>query len=516
MDYTLEVFFGYPLFYGRDLLLISRAFAGAVVIICLVPLRLLADPFDLIGAGSRVSALAGGGTALIDGPAAAFYNPAALTVRDDFVLGAAYSGMVSHIHARVTDYGTLGNIGWFQKTDLKGNVDPAATRSAINNAMAKTTKGSDLSGLTMMASLPLRRLIPALDREITLGAVVFMTANQVHGVTPNDPDFAWLGSRLHRLMVVFSAGVELWPKHISLGAGVIVLADISGNVHSMAPVATFDPAHPDNPIPPPVSVSTFSERLKIDVTPIVGLLIRATHWLSIGLSYRGQMNLDLNFNVDAGVTFNVGGKNIVASIPYHLRSNLLYLPHEFTLGLAAFPLKWLTITADFTVAFTKNFGSLLPVTRFTIDPSVIGPNGELLPLKDLGNFRAQEDSPLHVRTRNTYIPKIGFEFHPIAPLTLSMGYSWHPSPLMPDQAYQDMLLDSNVHLLGLGVGIDIKDPKGILRRPFNISAYFNTMILDPRYNHIGRVDTKGNPIGRGVVKSSGYSMGGGLSVKVRF
>lgn len=498
----------------------------AVAVAALAALALLArpaaaNPFDFLGVGSVNAALAGSGSASIGGAAAAFLNPAALTLRPDCDLDLAYSAMVPSFRADLVDPGSLGNLRPFQRFDAAGAFDAAATRAALEHAVSGATDVGRLDGFTVMGTLPFRRVIPGLGREVTLGAVLFLPGTgsevvRVEGVTPDDPVWPWLGSRLHRLMAAVSAGAELWPGRVSVGAGALVLADIAGSVESVAPIAVFNPADPEHPAAPAPSVATFRQHLATDAAPVVGVLVRPADFLSVGLSYRGEMDLSLDFDVQAGVFFDLGGVPIQAELPYHLRAHFFHLPAEMTVAASGRPWPWMRLDADLTVAFTRPLGSHLPITEFTLDPSAVGPDGELVALSSLGSFRATSAPAPRVRARTIAIPRVGVEARPLPWLAVLAGYAYHPSPFVADQAYANMTLDSGFHRLGLGLAADLPDPTGTFRRPLHLSAHVAAVVLNRRFHRVGRLDATGSPVAAGVVRTSGLGLGGGVTLGFRF
>jgi len=480
-----------------------------------------ANPFDWLGAGSGTAAQAGAGAASSTGPAATFLNPAALTLEPDCAFDLGYSVMVPRFRAEPTDLGSLGNLRPYQRFDASRAFDEPATREALREAFRDAAGVGRLDGFFVMGSFPFRRAIRGLGREVTLGALVFLPGAgtevvRVEGATPNDPVMPWLGSRLHRLMAVVSAGVELWPKRIAIGAGMMVLADIAGFVESVAPISVFNPKDPDHPPPPATSVATFRQRLATDVSPVVGLLVRPLDSLSLGVVYRGPMDLSLDFDVKAGVYFDLGGVPIQADIPYRLRAHFFYLPAELTFAVSGRPWTFLAVNADLTVGFTSSLGSHLPVTEFTLDPSAVGPNGELTALASLGHFRASTEPPLRVWTRNIVSPRVGVEVRPIRSLAVLAGYAYHPSPFAADQRYANMIMDSGYHRIAFGVAADLADPTGTFRRPLHLGAHFSAILLNQRYNRVGRADEAGDRIAAGVVRTSGYALGGGVTAGFRF
>lgn len=484
-----------------------------VIMACSMRLLVMAQPLDILGTDSISAGMAGAGHSSTGGPNAAWLNPAALTLDDSFAIGISWSAIFPHYNAEIANWGSLGQIPSYAKQGI-GGFDEAATKTFIAQSAEDAADVGWMSGITLAGSFPLRRFVPSIGREVTFGGLVMLPGSgaeivQIDGVGPDSFTMPYLGSRLKRLVAALSLGVEVLPSTLAFGAGVSLLADISGSVVSSTPIAIFDRNHPNAPAPPTMSVASFHQTLSTDIAPIVGAIYRPLEWLTIGASWRGEMTLSLDFDVRAGVYFDLGGVPIQADIPFHLRGGYFYIPGTLTLSIAARPHEMVVLYGDLTYAFTSDFSEHLPVTSFTVDPSAIGKNGELLALSKLGNFRVTDSPPVHADTRDTLIPRIGLEFKPVSWTNIRAGYSYHPSPLETDQGYRNMLLDAGFHQMGLGVSFDV-DTADVLTRPFTIAAHGQALVLNHRYNLVG---VEGG--GAGVVKTYGYALGAGVSIVLR-
>lgn len=490
------------------------------VFFCLKPYSAIANPFEFVGASAKSQSLASSGSASSSDGFAVFSNPSALTLDDDGILSFGYVFIFPRLDAQIVDFGSLGNLQPYQVFS-GSELDEAATKANLEQAFSRASDTRSLKAMTLFAKVPFKRLLRRLEREVTLGLLVFFpdsgsTIVNVEGSTSNQPIFVWAGSRLQRLMVVSSLGIELWRKVISIGAGVVVLADIGGSTYSGTPISIFDPNNKENPPPPKPSTASFSQSLSTDVAPIVSILVTPSKWLRFAISYRGQTDLSLDFDGKAQVSFNLGSLPIEAEIPYKLRANFLYIPAELLFALSFKPLKNLQVFLDTSLLFTRSYKSHLPVTTFSLDKQAIGENGELISLRKLGYFRAMEEGEVPARTRNVVVTRVGIEYAPLKNLFLRLGYAFEPSPLEPDQRYTNMLLDSGFHRFGAGVQVDIKDPMKVFPKPFYVAGSLTGLILNKRYNRVGRLDEKGEYVARGVVKTEGFAVGGAVEAGFRF
>lgn len=472
------------------------------------------QPLDTIGANSLISASAGAGRAVEKGPIASFYNPASLTLEKDFCVEVTYTTLFPRYIASITDFGSLGRIEAFQKMSATG-FDVEATKHFIINSAKQATEKRFSAGLMFSGTMPFKRIITVLDREVTFGGLIFLPGSgsklvEVEGQTPTSFVLPWLGTRDEHLIAALSMGVEIIPEKLAVGAGVIILADISGSVISSTPIAVFNPSKPNNPPPPEPAIASFHQSLSTDIAPVIGALFRPASWLLVGASFRGEMALSLDFAVKAGVYFDLGGTPIQAEIPFKLQGQYFYMPSEVTLSLSAKPHERITLLGDLTYAFTSTLEDHLPVTRFTIDQSAIGSSGEILALSNLGFFRTNQTPPIAADTRDIVIPRIGLEWAFQDWAKVRLGYAYHPSPLSPNQLYKNMLLDSGYHKIGFGISGNVTFGK-IFRSPTTIAIHGNAMLLNRRYNQVG-VEGKG----KGIIKTSGHALGTGISITMRF
>lgn len=483
-------------------------FIKALIWLCLLfPARLLADPFDLAPPSAEISGLAGCVAARDIGSPATYYNPAALGRLNDYSTIAGYAIWSPRLHDRVIAYGSLGNM-----ENLRG-TDPAATRNVVDQAFRKATNINRIGNIYFAQSIPLKRIFTGLDRGITIGILVSLPGSgfsvvNLAGQSPDTPQWPYFGPNDQRMMVAASIGVEAVKKHLFVGAGAMILADISGMTLSSTPIALFDPKHPDNPPPPAASTAVFHQNLSLDVAPVIGILYRTSRWADVALTYHGEMSLDLDFDAKARLDMNLGTP-MDATLPYNLKSSFFYLPRRVTAAAVFHPVTGLDISVDVTYAFTRDYKDHLPITVFTLDKSVVGPNGELKNLQSFGHLRAVYKPLPKVRTRDTVIPRVGitYAFKRIG-LRLMSGYAYLPSPISPAQGYNNLLLSAGLHQAGLGVGY--KWGLGN-RSSITLDGALNIGVFNTRYNEVGNGDDA-----RGVVKTSGWTIGGGVSLKTRY
>ncbi|MBM4387063.1 MAG: hypothetical protein FJ088_04950, partial [Deltaproteobacteria bacterium] len=355
----------------------------------------------------------------------------------------------------------------------------------------------------------------------SLGGVIFFPDNatsivKIEGLTPDDPTFPVFGRRLQRLVAMFGLGVEIIPGALSIGAGLTILSDITGSVESLAPISVFNPDNPDNPPPPQPSSAVFKQDLDTETAFNFGALFSPAEWLSLAVVRRGGMTLNLDFDVEAGISINFGSP-MDAMIPYTLQSNFFYIPEQYVFGAKFMPFKTQAIMLDIAWMRTGNLEDNLPITKFHIKEEALGGDGQVRSLENIGKFRVTNEVMPEVKTRDIIVPRIGIEQKLLGGmLDLRAGYSYHQSPFESNQGYENFLLDNSFHSLTFGAGLNFKDPSGIFPKPLTFSLHFQTLILNPHYNRVGKSGANGNYIGKGVVETGGYFIGGGATLTMRF
>ena len=492
-----------------------RIAASLFVSLCLLAgLAAPAGSHDLMPPGSRGAALGGAMAANCESGYAAWYNPALLTLSNEFKFSLQYSALFPRTNSRVEKYGSLGFIPYMQDYDADGRLSYAKTRLRIDHLFGEEAQPQTLDGFDVQLLLPLKRMIPRFPVRVGFGAMIFAPCAgscivKVNAHTSDQPFYPVFGTRSQRLHVLFGIGIEVLEDVLSIGAAVSILADMSGNVGSLTPISTFDPDSPEEKQPGP-SKATFSQDLGTSATPIFGALVRPVDALRIGAYYRFAQRLGLQFEVDAGVAVDMGFP-LESQMPYTLESSFFYVPASTGLGIGATIADRLLITGQVDWVFWSGVADNINISDFDVNPEVINDDGGLTTMEEYGDFRVRQLPPPHIKARDIIVPRVAAEYAFMRGYTrLRLGWAYTPSALEPDQEFGNLLLDNSYHTVSSGLGMALADPLGYMELPVLIDLHFLVSILQPRYQRVGLRDPVAGYHAKGLVKTDGYFFGFGL------
>jgi long-subunit fatty acid transport protein len=479
-----------------------------------------AGAYDFLLPSSRGAAMGGAMAASSDDAFALWYNPALIACVDEHRVGLDYGLLDPRIRAEVEQYGSLGKIPSLRFSDAQGQWSQELSRAAIDRAFGEDAIPEMLHGFSLHMLFPIHRIIRKLPVRVGLAGTLFVPCGgtcvvKVQAHTPDQPFFPIMGSRTQRLRLMLGLGLELIRNWWTIGLSVSAFTSMTGEVSSKTPVSTYDPDRPEEN-QPEASTATFKQELGTTVTPMIGTVVTPLKQLRIGAYYRFAEKLDMDFDVNAGVSLNVGYA-IESEMIYFLESDFFYVPAAVGLALAATPIKSLHIAVQADYVFWSDVTDTMSVSHFDVEPEALNESGGLETMEEYGNFRVRSLPPPRIKVRDIITPKIGVEYSPIRLLKIRLGYSYTPSALEPDQEYENMLLDNSYHTVGLGLGFAFYLKSKALETPFlhlDLSGQF--LILQPRYNKVGVNDPEGGYHARGVVRTSGYLWGLGSQFTFRF
>jgi long-chain fatty acid transport protein len=210
---------------------------------------------DRFGFGIRSGAMAGTGTAYSDDYESVYTNPA----------GIAFSP-----HRRLT----IGYVAGDYLVSLDG-----AKRDI-----------SPSNGLILGADLPLP-LGGALKDRLAIGFGFYLPTGVVNRASqpyPDLPSLPLLDSNTQTVSVMICGGIRLAP-HLSIGAGVLALAALTGAIH----IDTDGNGH---------IVSQSEEQLVTDFAPIAGVRFDPTERIHLGAVFRGRSQSTYNIRIDSKLT----------------------------------------------------------------------------------------------------------------------------------------------------------------------------------------------------------------------
>lgn len=339
----------------------------------------LASAPELFGLGPRPGALAGAGVADGDGWDQAYTNPAGL------------------VDARRRNL-CIGYLGARYQLSLDGSPRDVAPSS----------------GVLLGAVLP----IPfggVLRDRVALGLGFYFPTDFVtraRAPYPEAPRLPLYDDRTQVVSVLVSAGFHLHER-VDVGVGVLALAALVGRI-----VIASDPAGN--------ATTSSTQELVARMSPIVGMRVRATPWLRLGLAYRAESKAE--FDVDIVPSL---GNRLPLQIPVlSVRGVAQYDPHQLH-SEAAFT--WRRTTFFVGLGWKHWAAYPRPVDNATLGAEPQPPTA----LHDSATFRIAVEATLALEHGLSLVGRA--------------GYAFESSPA--DPSTQSVYVDAARNLFGLGGGI---------------------------------------------------------------
>lgn len=345
---------------------------------------------EVVGLGSRESALAGASTARAGDFSAAHYNPAGLA-------------------AVRSPEATVGLVGF-----------GSTLTATLGDGTRRTMEIADPLLLLVGGATPLPLGGPLAERLYVGIALAIPPAGLVRVIAeaPDAPQFALYNNRTQRLVVLPALAARLGP--VSLGVGVNYLAGLAGRV-SGAP-------GPDRALEARVD-----EAIGARAAVHVGLRARATRALTLGIVYRQE------FSVPFATTANtrVAGQPIDLDV----RAQALFTPHTLVAG-GALALPWWRVVLSLDVGWAHWSAWRGP---FVAVESALPLVGDIVAPPP--RVRADDTAIVRGGLEWTAVERR------FTKLQLRGGYGFESRAVSPAQPGVTNLLDGHKHRLAAGMGI---------------------------------------------------------------
>lgn len=366
-----------------------------------------ADPLDDFGFGGAAAATAGARTATAVGPEAAHYNPAGVALGDDpaVMLGWGHGSMLLEINGRDAEV-----------LDARGTAMGLAVPVRISDTW---TLGAGIALYLPDQFLARVQLIPS-----------------------TEPHFVLLDNDPHRAVVEPVAAAAYGDK-VGFGVGASVFADARSRK------LTFDVGVVAGE---KVGEAELDIELPVRLAPLVGLWLRPHPRVRAGLTYRGELSLDLDLDILTNV--EVAGV-VTGDVLVSIRATNYFTPMRLGGGIAVDVLPQLTLSGDLTWS------------RWSTYPAP----------SDLAVLIALDLTPPLVSTglpapafTDTVTGRLGLELRrpgKHTDLAVRAGGAWMPSPV-PAQTGLTSYADGDRLLLSTGVGVRLADWAPILTRPIDL------------------------------------------------
>ena len=343
---------------------------------------------------------------------------------DEFGFGARAAGMGGAMTGLASDwtatyYNPAGlinskhvNVGFgFQYADYALDFKSGGG-SQVDN---QTNRVAALSAFTAggSSSIP----IDEPDRIAFGIGLLFPTRSvtDIDETTPtSQPEWIMYGNHQDRLQILPAVAVKVFDwLYIGGGLTIFAVADGATNITLSSSAVQTE----------------FVLKLKPDIGGLVGVFVQPVDWLSFGLCYRTEREFKLTFNA------NVSALGI--QTPLLIQALDYFTPHQVSVGSAIDLGEYAILALDITYLNYSAFREPFVVASSTTLP---------VPLNAEASFH------------DTVIPRIGVEVTPVPWLALRGGYFFRMSPVGSQRNTMFNLVDSDEHVLSLGVGLEYKGP----------------------------------------------------------
>ncbi len=473
---------------------------------------------DLFGLGSRNAALAGSVSAVCDDGNAAWYNPALLATTNRGGLAVSYLTVFPEVDAAVTNYGSLGRVPAYQQVGPEGGLSGAETRAWLDALYGGAADLDRFAGVGVSFAVRFQTLFPELPFALVLGGGTLVpdggrSLASFTAQTADQPFFPSWNTPFNQLSMNLGLGAEVWPGHLWLGAGLSVHSRVEGGVVTLNPIASYDEDHPEKNPPTPSAAATEQE-LGLTAAPTAGLAFQPAPWGRLALVYHAEEKTTIELGATATMELDLG-EPLRMEVPYVMSGTFAYRPHRVVGGLAWLHGERLTVSAEVELGLWSRFADHLQILTMKVSEGALAEDSTLF-LEDLGGrVRVASEAVPEVRLRNTWTPRVGVEYRFAFGLDLRAGYSYRMSPLTEDQGHLNMLMDNNWHAAAAGVGYRFwRSHEGT--GELAVSAHFQGLFLEPRYQAVGKGDADGSSLAAGWVHTEGFMMGFGVEVSSRF
>lgn len=389
--------------------------ALVLLVLLLAPMRARASTFDTYGFGSRGLALGGAQTADAQDFTATFYNPALLVNRQKINVG----------------FGVF-----YEKPNLTVTPDDPS-------AQLKVANPPDFASYSLGLVYPFAGKV---QNKVALGLGISLPVHhliRVQGVEPTTTSWYLYESSPDRVQIF--AGLSVKPvEWFSFGVGAQFLSDFGGDIEFNIDLFNKRFARRD-----------LTSELITKGAPVAGLAFTPLPNLTVGLSYRSSLELDLDLPTNI-VLGDLG------TLFLDVRSTTFYTPHEVTLGVKFDPTEELTLTGD--LEYARWSAAPNPAVRVKVRL-----NGDLVKGLGLDQALALDSQDAPPGFEDILIPRLGVEYRPSVRFAARGGYFFRPTPV-PLQNGLSNILDGSTHAFSAGLGVKFDDPLEILADPVEVDV----------------------------------------------
>lgn len=394
----------------------QRSILGCILLgwLIVLPTKTWAGMPEVSGLGIRAQSMAGMGVALDNDPSASYYNPAGLV------------GLYFH-----NDIGM--NLGLGVSTfDLKATAEHSI-RGRYTPGDLRSATFIDLGfGLDLGRSF--RDWLGG--RSLVVGASVLIPTDSLYWWRlqfPEEERHPFYYDDIHRLVAVVGAGLEV-NSWLSIGMSANILLKLETNSEGPVYVDPDDLQAILSGLGRNASEDYIvvegdiaeDQKTKLAVSPIVGIQVRPTEYLTLGLTYHRELYMDDYGTNHVEVLIKPQDSNpLKVTFDYDHHFAHYYTPDQWAAGVRYTFGKGSMLSAEATYMQWSTFLDWLherPIPRF----------------KDVFAFKVGGEK--QIIERNTYLGDV----------ILRAGYGFWKSPV-PEQRGETNFLDNDKHILAVGV-----------------------------------------------------------------
>lgn len=408
---------------------------------------------DILGVGSRGTAMGMAYTAVAEDYSAVYFNPAGLTQ----VKRANLTFQVTFAKARFTLANRDQLLNFYQNSpSYKASADPAATMVATMVTKSISTGDMpDANGAMIGFSGDLGYLTGA--KNLFFGLAMYIPFGKLVETpvvfrTDDLPYFVRYVDNLQGMDMHVGLGYRLLDK-LSIGAGLHVFLNLEGETFIDTTLLNLKNIQDVKNI----SVLPGVNRQAIMAyAPLGSILLRPIDRLRIGVTYRGENKAKIKYN--QYITIGLREPNpeepavenslilLAASLPFDYV--FYFTPQSVTTGVAYQLTDRVLVSCDLAWYQYSHF----------IDGKGNDPKPSF---------------------NDIWVPRVGVDYKLTELLHLYCGYFYEPSPV-PDQTTLNDYLDANRHVLSVGFGLTLDKPLPIWHKPLTIQGFFQDQILENR------------------------------------
>lgn len=242
--------------------------------------------------------------------------------------------------------------------------------------------------------------------------------------------------------------------------------------------------------------------------PQAGIRLLLEGWGALGVTYRGQSNLDLNITAVLDGVVDFAGIEVPLLYELEARTFAGFTPQQVAMGITFTRFEDLSLNFDLTwvnwAAYESPTAELF--ARLEAEP----PPGTPVELPD-------EPLPTEILPpdfSDRFVPRAGVEYRGArfssVEVPVRVGYAFEASPV-PDQPAVQNLIDADRHTVTVGLGLLLKEPFGDVLGAISLDAHGMFSVLPER---VFLKDNAADFIGD--YRANGNIFGGGGDLKVTF